>query len=431
MRKVLSAIIVSTFIFLMNCSHLHHTTYCTEPTKTTLHKTLDNFPGIKIKVLEPDSIYIEKYEIMLTQPLNHKNPESEQFQQCIFLSHKGYDAPTVLHTEGYSAGRNFCAELPELINANEIRVEHRFFGKSLPDSMNWQFLNLEQETADYHRIIELFKTIYPGKWINTGWSKGGQTSIFHRYFYPNDVVASVIYDSPINFELEDCRIDEYFEKVGSPECRQGLIDFQRLALFRKDELLPLFKWYTKGKGYKYSIGLEKAFEYVVLEYPFSFWQYKEIDCNTIPTSTYSTDEIFEHLLDVVSFSSYADKSMNSASMFQFSTQLGYYGYVTKNVVDLLSCDDYPNSAFAPQVPELKYDPEPMQKINEWLQEEGNNFIYIYGANDPWSAPAVNISDKVNSKKYYLNRGNHFTFIKTFPEEKQEEILNTIREWIVE
>ena len=90
---------------------------------------------------------------------------------------------------------------------------------------------------------------------------------------------------------------------------------------------------------------------------------------------------------------------------------------------------YSNYTYSPQVPELEYDPEPMQKINQWLQNEGNNFIYIYGENDPWSAPAINISPNVNSKKYYLKSGNHYTFIKTFPKDKQEEILKILMEWI--
>ena len=69
--------------------------------------------------------------------------------------------------------------------------------------------------------------------------------------------------------------------------------------------------------------------------------------------------------------------MNSPAMFQFSTQLGYYGYVTKNVDDLLSHEEYPNYAYAPQNELLKYDAEPMKNLKTWLDENGNNFIYIY------------------------------------------------------
>jgi len=185
--------------------------------------------------------------------------------------------------------------------------------------------------------------------VNTGWSKGGQTSIFHRYFYPGDVDATVAYDAPLNFSLQEPRIDEFSEHVGTEYCRKKLIAFQRMVLSNKSEILPRFKWYALGRGYTYSVGLEKALEYIVLEYPFSFWQYHHIDCDSIPAKDATPDEMLEHLLRVVSFSAYSDRAMSSASMFQFCTELGYYGYVQKNIKDLLSSDFYPNCAFAPQV----------------------------------------------------------------------------------
>ena len=129
----------------------------------------------------------EAYEIFLDQPLDHKDPFGSKFSQRIYLSHKDVSRPVVLVTEGYTAGHNFVKELHEILNANQIVVEHRYFGKSVPDSMDWHYLNIEQAARDHHRIVELFRKIYPGKWVNCGWSKGGQTAIFHRYFYPDSL----------------------------------------------------------------------------------------------------------------------------------------------------------------------------------------------------------------------------------------------------
>ncbi len=423
-------ILIFILLTITNCSQNLCSLFEKEH-KSPLEKFLSDNEQLTITPLPPDSIYQEKYKIMITQPIDHKTPGLGKFQQLIYLSHQDFNAPTVLITEGYSAGYNFCGELAPLLNANEIRVEHRYFGESKPDSLDWQYLTIKQAAADHHAIVQLFKTIYPGKWLNTGWSKGGQTSIFHRYYFPGDIDASVIYDSPINFALEDERINHFFETVGTAEARKKLVAFQRLVLSRKNDLLPLFKWYSKGQGYHYSIGLEKAFDYIVLEYPFSFWQYESIAPDLIPTSDADNDSLLSHLNNVVAFSSYADRSMNSPSMYQFATQLGYYGYVQKNVADLLCCQNYPNNAYAPQVTPLKYDPVPMQKVNQFLQNQGNNFIYLYGENDPWSAPAVTVSKEVNSKKYYLSDGNHFTFIKTFPKETQIEIINRLKKWITQ
>ena len=58
------------------------------------------------------------------------------------------------------------------------------------------------------------------------------------------------------------------------ECRERLESFQRTVCFEnKRELLPLFGWYAKGRGWEMSVGEETVFDMTVLEFPFSFWQY--------------------------------------------------------------------------------------------------------------------------------------------------------------
>ncbi len=175
--------------------------------------------------------------------------------------------------------------------------------------------------------------------------------------------------------------------------------------------------------------MEKAFEYIVLEYPFSFWQYHHIECEFIPDENASPDEMLEHLDRVVSFSSYSDRAMNSPSMYQFLTELGYYGYVTKNVDDLLSSTDYSNTVFAPQNTDLVYNAEVMQDIERWLKDFGNNILYIYAENDPWSAPSVALSSRVNAEKRILSSGNHYTFIRNFPDTEREDICSILGNWL--
>ena len=279
-------------------------------------------PGVAVKTVHPDSGFNQAFEIDFTQPVDHNRPYGAQFKQRIIISHLSVNRPVVLITEGYNFYSNHTRELSRLLQANEIRVEHRFFGESKPDSMDWRYLTIEQAAADHHRIVQIFKKIYPKQWINTGWSKGGQTSIFHRYFYPNDVAATVAYDAPLNLQKEEKRIDRFFGKVGTAYCRQRLKAFQRTALKRKNQLLPLFKQFAQQKHYDYSIGLEAALEYAVLEYPFSFWQYYKIECDSIPDSTASAECIFNHLKRVVALSSYNDHALNSPAMYQFFHAVG-------------------------------------------------------------------------------------------------------------
>ncbi len=145
----------------------------------------------------------------------------------------------------------------------------------------------------------MLKAIYPGPWVSTGWSKGGQTAVIYRFFHPDDVEATVAYDAPLPRALEDPRIDAHFETVGTPECRRKLRLFQRAVLQKKQELLPLFRWYAKGKGWELSVGEEMVFDYAVLEFPFSFWQYTEADCEAIPVPEAGPETLLSKLVEVV------------------------------------------------------------------------------------------------------------------------------------
>ncbi|MBU1101238.1 MAG: peptidase [Bacteroidetes bacterium] len=400
-----------------------------DPGQDILLQFLENIPGATIEKLEADSTFSIRYKIMLEQPLDHNNPDNGIFNQRIYLSHLLFEKPMVIVTEGYSARHNYCEELCNILGANQLFVEHRYFGESQPDSLDWDYLNLEQAMEDYHRIASIFKKLYKEEWISTGWSKGGQTTMMYKMTYPEDFEVGVVYDSPLNFALEDKRVDEHFDNVGTADQRKKLIDFQRLVLNHKREILPLFEWYAKGAGLKYSIGFEKGLEFCVLEYPFSFWQYTDHIFEKIPQKGSTPGEILEHLRSVVSFGSYADRSMNSASMYQFSTEFGYYGYVQKNVKDLLNDTEYRNWSYAPEGAYLKYSNKLMLDLNEWLQDNGNKMLYIYSEADPWSAPHVVINGSADYMKKFLRGGNHFTFIRTFPRNERKEILDKLSEWL--
>jgi hypothetical protein len=71
----------------------------------------------------------------------------------------------------------------------------------------------------------------------------------------------------------------------------------------------------------------------------------------------------------------------------------------------------------------------MKDVNDWLQDYGNNFIFIYGGNDTWSASAVNLSEKTNSIKMVLKNGSHRTRIKDFTGRQKDLIYNKLEKWL--
>lgn len=132
-------------------------------------------------------------------------------------------------------------ELSKMLNANQIIVEHRYFGQSKPKPLEWKYLTTWQAASDHHRIVELIKIIYKGKWISTGKSKGGMAALFLQVYYPNDVDASIVFVAPIILGLADQRFPEHINNLGDPQTQKKIHDFQILCLKREASLLRIAK----------------------------------------------------------------------------------------------------------------------------------------------------------------------------------------------
>lgn len=106
---------------------------------------------------------------------------------------------------------------------------------------------------------------------------------------------------------EDRRTDEHQAQIGSDECRKKIQAFQKQALSERKALLNLLAVFAEEKEQNYSIGLEAALEYAVLELPFSFWQWGG-NCDDIPADDASPEVLFNYINEIVSWNFYSDTS---------------------------------------------------------------------------------------------------------------------------
>lgn len=401
---------------------------------SSFEKQLFALPDVIFHTIDTPAGYKAAYELSVKQPIDHDNPAKGHFYQRVFLSHKGYNLPTVMVTEGYQRSANRISEVADYLDGNQIMVEHRYFGESKPEKMDWQYLNLKQVTADLHKINQLFRQIYKGKWVSTGISKSGQTTIFYRYFYPNDVDVSIPYVAPLNLAYEDKRIYDFLENVGTAECRKDIKDLQIRLLKDRKEVLPLLKWFAKGKGYTFNyMSLEEAFEYAVLEYPFSFWQLGH-NCNTIPNEDAPLDEILEDFINVVGLYLYADEGVEvyGPHYYQAVSEMGYYGFDTKPFRKHLKVlPKRPHAAFAPDHLQPEFDDTLIKKVAKWLAKEGNEFIYIYGGIDTWTATQVPESDKVDALWIVMDGKSHSNArIKNMNDSEKQKLKAALDRWLL-
>jgi len=71
----------------------------------------------------------------------------------------------------------------------------------------------------------------------------------------------------------------------------------------------------------------------------------------------------------------------------------------------------------------------MQEVNQWINNHGNNMLFIYGELDPWSASAVQLNGKTNALKMVKKGGDHRTRINSFEGDEKEKILLTLENWL--
>lgn len=403
-----------------------------EAFQTDLLERLKDLPGVEVTEIEAHPDFLRTFAIDIIQPVDHQNPDGQKFTQRIYLNHRDESAPLVFEPSGYGAWPNWTSEIADVLNANNLQIAHRYCIGAEPQTLEWQYLNIKQAAADHHHIVEVFKQIYKGNWISSGHSLSGMKTLFHRRFYPEDVQATIAYVSPIMFSTADPWFDHFLEEtVGNETCRNKIKQFQRTVLENKATILPLIKTYLDEKGYSYPIGEEAVLEFAVLEYLFYFWQNGPGDCNIIPDVGASAEELFSHLSNLVQLRSYTeDAPFSKPVYYQIFTELGYYRLITEHLEDLIMAVTHPSLAFfAPKDVDLIFKPEVMQDINTWLQTEGNNIIYIYGAQDPYTACAIELTDQTNALKIVQPGANHSVFIADLDAESQQLIYSNLNQWL--
>lgn len=392
----------------------------------------------EVRPLESEE-FPERYVIYFNQPLDHKHPEKGSFRQRVVVSHIGFDRPTLIITEGYNGDYGlrpkYREELSRELDANMVLVEYRYFAESTPEPKDWQYLTAENSADDLHAVREAFRSIYPGKWIATGISKGGQTTLLYRTFYPDDVDISVPYVAPLCYGVEDGRHEPFLRKVSTEADRQKVQEFQTEALKRKSTLLPRFEAYCQEKGYHFHAPLEEIYDFCVLEYSFALWQWGT-PIETIPAPTATDDEIYNHLLSISEPGYFVADSPTGAFFVQAARELGYYGYDTRpfrKLLSIRSAKGYLHRLMLPEeLKKMPFDKTLGRKITKFLKKNDPKMIFIYGQNDPWTAAGVTwLKGKENIHVFIQPGGSHLARISTLPEEQKAEAMALIRKWLEE
>jgi hypothetical protein len=392
---------------------------------------LKDIDEIEVAEIEPQNGYQRQFEIDVLQPVDHTNPDGGTFKQTLYLSHADETVPVIFMPSGYTARARTLCELSLVMNANQIQVPHRYMQGARPDILDWQYLTIEQAAADHHRIVQLFKQIYSGKWLSYGRSKNGETALFHRRYYPQDVLATVALVAPLSLGIEDPRYDDFLEyQVGDDTCRAKIKQYQKNLLEHRDEIIPMIEEYMRNDSWSYSLTADIILDFEVCEYYFAFWQVTEGNCSLIPGEDATVQELYGHLEAGGGFPFFSDEYIDfyQPVYYQFYTEQGYYRLINDHLADLLLAVPAPSySFFAPKNTDLVFNPDIIPDIINWLQTEGNNIIYLYGGQDPWTAGAIPSTGSTNAIRIIEPGFNHYVLISDLSD--AGSVYTALSQWL--
>ncbi|MDX3831883.1 S28 family serine protease [Streptomyces europaeiscabiei] len=381
------------------------------------------------------------FVLNFTQPVDHRNPKKGTFQQRITVLHKDTARPTVFYTGGYNVSTNPGRREPtQIVDGNQVSMEYRFFNPSRPDPADWSKLDIWQAASDQHRIFRALRKIYNKKWISTGGSKGGMTATYFERFYPHDMDGVVAYVAPNDVvNKEDSAYDRFFANVGTKECRDRLNAVQREALVRREPLEKKYAEVATAEGYTFdTVGsLDKAYEAVVLDYVWGFWQYSKLaDCDSdvIPKDAKSAtdDEIWTSIDTISGFSFYADQGLEPYTpyFYQAGTQLGAptieFPHIEKKYIRY---GYQPPRNFVPRDIEMKFQDHAMRDVDTWVRDNAKQMLFVYGQNDPWGAEPFHLGKKARDSYVFTAPGaNHGANVAGLVEAQKDLATARILKW---
>ena len=373
---------------------------------------LNALPGVTAVAQDTETAGYSYITLWFTQPVDQLDPGGATFQQQVSLLHKDDAAPMIVQTSGYwDYYLDNPVELTRLLGANQISIEHRFFGASRPEPADWSKLTIEQMAHDQHVIIEKLRSIYDGAFVTTGGSKGGMTAVYHRRFFPDDVDATVPYVAPLSLGAPDPRYSPFVDAIGPDACRTSVRAVATELLANRRAMVETkAAAQATSDGHAYTrIALAPAVESSIVSLEWAFWQYYGVGlCEDVPAASASDDELWRFLDQVSPPSDNADASVAQFDAYyhQAYHQLGYPDAGAAYLDNYLQFSDADYAGSLPtEVP--AYDGgAAMRDIDAWVQAEGDRLLFVYGEWDPWTAGRFALGGAMDSLSLTQPRGSH-------------------------
>jgi hypothetical protein len=436
-RRLVWVLLLCLLASVTACADADATTDPPSPDAPVLaiEEWLTQIEGITAHEVATDIEGYRRFELTVTQPSDHRQLNGAVFQQRVILHHRDDAAPMVLASTGYALpNRPYLMEPTQLLNANQLMVEHRYFPPSIPANADWSLLNIGQAANDFHRIATLFRKRYKAAWVGAGASKGGMTALYHRRFFPADVDASVCYVTPMSFGEPDPRFQPYLQSINPNHCGEHVHELQRKFVLESETYAEaLAEWgYTAQAFYPYSP--KQFIERTASDFDWTFWQTMgRAWCESAEAALTSRD------IALVFFANEWEQqaaprdditeSKWNAYHYQALTELGRPEQTSPLLDGLITpfgkfrdFKDYPWG----ETP--AFNPGPMRDVANWLASDAERMLFIYGEDDPWSGGAVELGHSADTLTFIAPAVSHGANIATLNHGDRKQALDALERW---
>ena len=453
-----------------------------EPPSTTpfgdLLAKVENVASFEAFTPEKDLVgYTECYKVFFNQPIDHENPSAGAMKQKAFIYFKGFDRPTVMYTGGYNVPDYrkdaICnLDISSNMDANLIVVEHRYFGdsKNLSDT-KWDYLTIEQAAADHHAIFEPLKKILPKEWISTGTSKDGMTSLFYRYFYPDDMTVTTAFCSPFMTSLYYKPVGTYLDSESGSDAERDNMHKICFKLYEDWGHGGLYNTYIQMcKDYNEQLkalhpeqtepwfqGDMDTYLYALQEFFFGQFSYYTADerALNIPSADADTEVILDYIYfrdvltqnDLWKYDSPMMKPVDEEDFYwkdrddypyyiQTAKQLGQLTYDFSRYESLNNLGQNPNPSALFDQDCWLYDTYDNSRIVDMRENFIPNtdcpILFYYAKNDPWTGARPDKINKNTSIMLIGERGVHnqdFNNPEHFSQDDRQQIMDFLARYV--
>lgn len=421
--------------------------------------------------------YTECYKVFFNQPIDHENPSAGTMKQKAYMFFKGFDRPTVMYTRGYNLPDLWKDAICNLdisanMDANFIIVEHRYFGdsKNLSDT-KWDYLTIEQAAADHHAIFEPLKKILPKEWISTGTSKDGMTSLFYRYFYPNDMTVTTVFCSPFMTSLYYKPVGTYLDSESGSDAERDNMHKICFKLYEDwghgglyNTYIQMCKDYNEQLKALHPEQTEPWFQddmdtylYALQEFFFGQFSYYTADerALNIPSADADTEVILDYIYfrdvltqnDLWKYDSPMMKPVDEEDFYwkdrddypyyiQTAKQLGQYALDFSRYKSFINEVQNPNPSGLYEQDYWLYDTYDNSRIvdirENFIPNTDCPILFYYAKSDPWTGARPDKINKNTSMMLIGERGVHNHDINNpehFSEDDRQQIMDFLARYV--